>query len=200
MRKINFVLSFIFVIMIFGLGCGNNNSYYFRLKINSLTLEVGESIDVSALEYNTNLPKFEHMYIQANEEKINIKNLVLSAKQAGETEIFINAVYKGKTYSCKLYVIINNKAEFSEVDVLSFSLKKVDNYNEEVNIYIIDIFKNKNEYYNFSFDFITIDNDKLIYFDKSGCCIEIWYLKDENFSIKVIDNNFVNNILIINIE
>lgn len=187
--------------MVFACGCGNKHIYYFRLNFNSINMKVGDSIDISTLKFNTNLPNFEHMYIQASDDEIIIlDNLLITGKKAGETEILINTVYNGKTYFCKLYIIVENKVDDNEIDTLSFSLQKYDDYKEEINIYIIDIFKKESEFYNFNFNFINLEKDALIFYDKSGCCIEIWYLKDKSFSIKVVDNNNSNNFLVINIE
>lgn len=151
-------------------------------------------MDISSLEFTTNLPTLEHMYItdSYNNEVVKINNLDVTALNEGATTLYLCVNYKNKIYKIEIKIIVKEINIKEENNEITFSVNS--EIFEDYDVYIITFYKDNGYYYNFRYELINFEESKLIYINKFSYILEISCYKNFDFTLKIIDlytNNYI---------
>ena len=149
MRKFcNFLSIFILLAVFLVSGC-NDNEHYFNFKYFNLTIGLTETVNIDDLPINTDIKDYEISKIfSTNKDLVEINNKVITPKDAGETKIYVQINFEGKTYETYFNLKIINY-ELSKEEDLTYTqnITKVDN---EYSLLKIVVRKDNKDYTNYS--------------------------------------------------
>jgi len=176
-----------------------------NFNFENMQVEIGEEVDVFALDYSTNVHNFDNVFISSTDERVveTSNSGQIKAIGFGNCKIVVNVVFKNEfiSDSFDIFVVDNNvdiehnNNDTQQGDGLSEDsdsqigiMLRVECVKESANFYILSIYKNDEVYYGFDFEFLSGEDD-LIEKTKYGNCIELNVVKTDNMSIRIFDLN-----------